>query len=71
MILAAWGGHHDVVRALAENGAEVGTFDHASTMNPLHYAARYNHLSAINVLIEMGAAIDAGYPSLLQSIHSV
>ena len=65
MVLTAWGGHHQVARILAENGAELDVAEGGqSNMNPLHYAARYNHLATIDVLIELGAALDAGKLSL-------
>lgn len=57
--LASWHGHAELVQKLLEQGACINDTDHTSYMNALHYAARYNRLDVVLVLLEMGGDVDA------------
>jgi hypothetical protein len=57
---AALGGHLEIVKMLADHGAEIAP---ATGWGPLHYAAFENRVDVIKYLIQKGAPKDALAPN--------
>ncbi|CAN0012120.1 unnamed protein product, partial [Phaeothamnion confervicola] len=57
LILAAAGGHSDVVRLLLGKGADVNA-EHPERVTPLMYAAAGGHLVTADILLQAGAAVN-------------
>lgn len=56
---AAHGGHAGVVRVLLDHNRSLVDVRNRDQMTPLHFAARYGHVSAAAALLEYGANIEA------------
>lgn len=59
LMLAALGGHEDIVRSLIDRGAELNKPGWA----PLHYAATSGHAGIVRLLLEHHAYVDAESPN--------
>ena len=57
LTLASWDGHHDMVKFLLDNGAQVDSLDHYSK-SALMVASECGHVEVARLLLDYGAEVD-------------
>lgn len=69
MHVAAINNYADVIKVLAKYGVVVDREDDVNPMTPLHYAARYDNVEAMKMLIKVGANVNTVNRHMMTALH--